>query len=214
MAVLLCLPLITPAQITYTTNEQGQISIRTGGFTNLDALMAVLKAELSANAPKSVGNFGATVLDYFTSFNPDLTNVFTSNKGYAYAGVDSIQGGDTSLANSLCIDYKVFGGLALDAITRNGGVSGTIMSQSAGAAFNLPVKDVNVAIFLHGGYDFHAKDTLDLSGAVTKKADRMYGEFGARAMKALGKQTFAGVSLSATLPQKEQIFSAFAGFVF
>lgn len=206
LATMFCLSVSHAA--TIVTNSDGTFSLSGGTFTNLDDLFAAYKSTLAASGTKEAG-FASTVLSYFTSFNPDLTNSFQSSKGYAYAGVDSLQGWNgITLANSIVIDYKIWGGLAVDAYTRNGGVSGTIISQSVGACFNLPIKDVNVAVFAHGGYDFNAVDTIE------KKADKFYGEIGIRAMKALTTHTFAGVSLSTILPGSRQSVGAFAGFNF
>lgn len=213
MTFLWLLTTALPAQTltTVTTNQAGQVIVSTT-LTNMDQLLAALKQEAVNNASAPVSSFATTVLGYFTSFNADLTNVFATGKGYAFAGVDSLQGGSQSLANSLVIDYRVFGGLALDTMTRNGGVSGTIMSQSLGLAYNLRVKDVNVCAFAHGGYDFTILDTdLDAAG---KAKSKLYGEFGVRAMKALTTHTFAGVGLSLIVPDSRQCFTAFAGFTF
>jgi hypothetical protein len=177
----------------------------------------------STNAiPTGENSFFQTALGYFTSFNTNLDGTFGAHRGMVFTGVDSIQGASQTLANTIGVSYEVWKpssapatnsqpapafssstggfGLALESVTRNGGVTGTIISQGAGIALDFDVHDVRVNGYVDGVYQF--------------QGDKLGGEIGLRIFKALGANTFAGVGIGEQFPGNHQIFSAFVGFVF
>ncbi len=206
-AALCVFALIPPARAAthVTTNDFGQIQVQTD-VTNLTQLLNDLGISIGATYSPAKSAV-QTAIGYFSSFNPELEGAFATNRGYAYAGVDSISGGNISLANSILIDYGIWKNVAVESLTRDGGVSGAIISQSAGLAINLPFHDVNVAGFIHGGYDFTVSDS-------DTGASKYYLEAGARVMKALSRNFYSGIGLSAKYPSKEKIVTAFGGFMF
>lgn len=161
------------------------------------------KAQLSTNS----GSFFDTALSYFTTFNTNLDSTFGNAKGTVWTGVDSIQGGTTHLANSLGLSYRVYNIVAIESITRNSGVAGTVVDQQFGFSLNFAVHDALLTAYGHMGYELDAP-----SGA--KIGDKVFGEIGLRVSKALTAHTFAGVGLGAQLPKNTQVFSAFMGITF
>ena len=151
--------------------------------------------------PADNGSFLGTVQSYFTAFNTNLDNTFGASKGSIWTGVDSIQGGTVSLANSIGVSYNLYKMVSAEGVIRNGGVTGTILSYQGGLGFNFLVHDVRLTAYADGGYGTSGKD-------------RTYGELGLRAQKALTEHTYAWVGVGAQLPANRQIFSAGVGFTF
>ncbi len=167
-------------------------------------------AQAQTNTPS--GSFLGTVQDYFTSFNTNYDATFGAERVTLWTGVDSIQGGATPLANQLGFAYDVYSStganglkttaVQLENVLRNSGVAGTVVSEQAGLGLSIIVHDVKLTAYADFGYDLQA----------TK--DKLYGEVGLRAFKALTEHTFAGVGIAAQVPANRQVLSVFAGFTF
>ncbi len=162
--------------------------------------------------PQSQGSFFNTVVGYFSSFNTNLDSTFGANRGAVWTGVDAIQGGPVSLANSLGVSYDLWrpsattntpGNLAvsLESVTRTGGVEGALISQQAGAGLSFIVHDTRLTLYGACG--------VNLSGN-----NNCFGEAGLRVTKALSDHTFAGVAAALQFPGNRQIFTALIGFTF
>jgi hypothetical protein len=172
----------------------------------LVACIPFLTSAQTAPPPPNNSSFFSSVTGYFSSFDTNNDTTFSANKGSVWTGVDSIQGGTTTLANALGIDYKLFGPVAVESVTRNSGIAGTLVSENIGFHLSFVVHDTELQLYASGGYDMET--------AVRKTGDRLFGEFGLRVRKALTTHTYAGVGIGAQVPANRQVFQAFAGFVF
>jgi hypothetical protein len=167
----------------------------------------------------TAGSFFGSVQSYFTSFNTNLDSTFSLERGEAWAGVDSIQGGAVPLANCFGLSYNVYsptpaGGtgpttgaplqISVESITRNSGVAGIVVSQAGGVGLSFIVHDAKLTLYADGVYNLTAK------GGDSK----LCAEIGLRAKKALTEHTFAFIGVGAQLPKNAQVFSAGAGFTF
>lgn len=161
--------------------------------------------------PANEASFFNDVLNYFSSFNTNLDSTFGTHRGTFFTGVDAIQGGNNNLANTIGIQYEVWKaspstntasqiGIELEAVTRNSGLAGTILSQGGGVGLDFDIHDVRVNGYVDGVYQF--------------QTDKIGAEFGVRIFKAIGANTFMGVGIAEQIPGNHQIFSAFVGFVF
>jgi len=177
----------------------------------VSALSAVnLLAQTNAPAPTlptSSGSFASSVQSYFTSFNTNLDSTFSTARGEFAVGVDSIQGGTVPLANSLRLSVNMPGtnwlsAFSLESVTRDGGVTGGIISEQVGLGINFVVHDAKLTLFADGGYNFD------------DAAHRGFAEVGVRVQKALTEHTFAGIGMGAILPGNSRVFTAFTGFTF
>jgi len=150
--------------------------------------------------PLDTGSFFSTATAYFTSFN---TNYNWKVRGEAAAGIASLQNGPANLANELRFGYNLgkSSNFSLEAVMRDSGIAGTILSGQFGAGVNFAVYDAKLTLYAHSGYHFH-------------ESDRWFGELGARVSKKMTRYTFAGVGLGAEIPRGGRIFTAFAGFTF
>src|SRR6185437_4841824 len=89
------------------------------------ALLATVSQAQSNNAPtppQNTGTFLTSLQDYFTAFNTNLDATFGASKLSLWTGVDSIQGGDASLANEVGLSYNLWKALAPEVVIRNSGV--------------------------------------------------------------------------------------------
>jgi len=168
--------------------------------------LVLLASAVAASAQTNSGSFFNTVSGYFTTFNPSLTNTFAA-KTTLWTGVDSQQGSGSSLANEIGASYNVYGPLSLESVTRDGGVSGTLVSEQFGLGLNFIVVDTRLTLYGDAGYK------LD-SPTGSKFQDNLYGEIGIRVAKALTEHTFAWVGIGAQFPTKAQVFEGGVGFTF
>jgi hypothetical protein len=162
-------------------------------------------AQTNPPPPASAQSFFSSVQNYFTAFNTNLDDTFQS-RGNFWTGVDSIQGGDTPLANALGLSYTLYKKIDAHSVTRTGGVAGGLISQQAGLGLSFVVHDARLTLYADAGYE--------LEGAHKSLSDRLYGEVGVRASKALTEHTYAGVGIGGQFPANRQVFSVFAGFTF
>ena len=187
------------------------------------ALALPARAQLATNGPagsppQNQTGFFNSVVGYFSAFNTNLDSTFGANRGTVWTGVDSVQGGTQTLANTIGLSYDLWrtsaGGsstngaglgniaLSLETVCRNGGITGTVISTGAGAGLGFVVHDVRLTAYVDGAYYF------------PKGGSQACVEFGLRAFKALSGHTFAGVGIGFQEPGARQIFSAFLGFTF
>jgi hypothetical protein len=192
--------------------------------TKLSSLIAVglcligLAASAQTNGPTgtvpaNTGTFLNTVQDYFTSFNTNLDGTFGLSKASLWTGVDSIQGGAVPLANELGVSYSLYKSLSAENVIRNSGVAGTLVSDQLGFGFNVIVHDARLTLYADGGYDIAASNTVNAKGK-TVHPDRLFGEVGIRAAKALTEHTYGWIGVGAQLPKNSQVFSAGIGVTF
>lgn len=175
------------------------------------ASFTVVNAQNNTNTipdppPSNTGNILDAGVRYFSTWNTNYESTFRDHKGSVWTGVGSVQGGQTPLVNEVGISrdiYKIFGA---EAVTRDSGVAGTIVSQQAGVNANFVVHDAKLMVYLDGGYNFQA--TRDPG------ASKFFGEFGLRFLKALTENTYAGVGFGNQVPDNVRILGAYAGFVF
>lgn len=163
--------------------------------------------------PASAGSFLGSLQGYFTSFNTNLDSTFGASKLSLWTGVDSIQGGDTALANEVGLSYNVWQALAPEVVIRNSGVAGTLQSFQGGIGLNFVVHDVRLTLYGDGGDDLALPTTKNAKGK-TVRGNPMYGEVGLRAQKALTAHTYAWTGIGAQLPRNSQVFSAGVGITF
>ena len=173
-------------------------------LTILALALVSLTAVAQTNTPG--GTFFNTVGQYFTSFNTNLAGTFQA-KTTLWTGVDSVQGGNSSLVNEIGLSYAIYGPLSLESITRDGGVAGTLVSQQVGFGANFVLIDTRLTAYADAGYRLDSPSTV-------KFRDNLYGEVGLRIAKALTEHTFAWVGLGVKVPQKEEVFEGGVGFTF
>lgn len=179
------------------------------GIIGIGLLTAALPPALAqtntAPVPTDEGSFLSTVGSYFTSFNTNLSTTFT-NKGAAWAGVDSNIGGGKAppVVNELGVSYAIAGAFAGEVVLRNGGVAGVVDSLQGGVDYSIVLVDTKLGAYLDGGYSWDNK--------------KAYGEIGVRVMKALTTHTFAyvnyGVQVTGTSGSPPQVIGGGVGFTF
>jgi hypothetical protein len=157
-----------------------------------------------------------TMLGYFTSLNPALSDCFGSNTFTLWTGAASVQGGVTPLVNLVGASYDLWrpkpantNSAAWTAISPefqidNSGVAGTVVSAQGGLGFGVGLCDVKATLYADALYQLPQGKTKGQAGA----------ELGLRVFKALGHNFFAGVGLAAQVPRNSQVLSAFAGATF
>jgi len=91
--------------------------------------------------------------------------------------------------------------LSLEVQGRDSGVAGSIVNAQAGLGLNYRYYDVKLTAYVDGGYNFMG-------------VNKMFGEIGLRAQKALTKNTYAGIGLGVLIPGGGRVIQAFTGFTF
>jgi hypothetical protein len=155
--------------------------------------------------PTGAPSFFNSVQNYFTTFNPELDSTFGEQKGEFAIGIDSIQGTGVNLANSLRLSYNIYKSVGVDAVVRDTGVSGLLVSAQVGPSLNFVVHDAKLSLYAHIGH--RQEEASD-------EPEKIYGEVGVRISKALTKHTFAGIGMGVQTPGSVRTFSAFTGFTF
>jgi hypothetical protein len=168
------------------------------------AVAPCLAQTAATNAPPSQGTFIQSVQTYFTVFNPSNSCCFTNSTLSFWVGADSVQGGAVPLANDIGGSFQFWKGLSAEAVARNAGVAGALLSGQGGLGLNLVLVDVRVTPYLDGGYNVYR--------AAGSRAAPWFGEAGVRVQKALTAHTYGWVGVGAQLPQNAQVFSAGVGF--
>ncbi len=174
------------------------------GLIALLAFSAVSVAQTNVNPPTV--SFIDSVQSFFSTFNTNLITFSGAKKGSFWTGVDSIQGAEIPLANSIGFGYRLHKIIDGECVIRNSGVAGTLTSSQVGVSANFVTYDAKFTVYIHEGYN--------LAGSEFDRKSRFYTEFGARVSKALTDNTFAGVGIGAQLPNNNQIVSVHAGFTF
>ncbi len=174
------------------------------GLSQFNSLLAQTDTN-TPPIPSGTGSFFDTAKNYFTSFNTNNDDTFGLAKGEVAVGIDSIQGGGATLANSVRVSYNAYKSVGVDAVVLDGGVAGTIIGYQVGPALNFVIHDAKLSLYGHAGYR---------QEKIANDPQQLYGEIGVRVSKALTAHTFAGVGVGVRLPNQERIFSAFTGFTF
>lgn len=165
-----------------TTNSAGQVSV----------------------APAS---FPSQVMSWVGNIDTN-SQTFTANRGSVWTGADYVQG--VTVANSFGLEYK-FGTnspWAVQSVTRNAGIAGTIVGQEVNIGYSLYHHyDLDLSALAGGGYTWP-------KAAITKGA---YGDVKLEIKKAMASRTFVGADIEEQLGghgQNAPIIGAFAGFTF
>lgn len=164
--------------------------------------------------PTGITDLGNTIIGYFVSFNTNFDSTFRDSSFDLWTGVSSVQNGDAPIVNDLGLSYDVWRpapstnspvstALSLENVIRDSGVAGSLISDQFGLGVSIKVHDVKLTGYLDGGYDFFEE------GARTR--DRIYGEVGLRAKKAISSHFYLGVGIGAQFPRNSRVFSAFTG---
>lgn len=164
-------------------------------------------ADTTAQPPvPTQSSFFQTAQSYFTSFNTNLDSTFGNQRGEFAIGVDAIQGGNAPLANSLRLSYDAWRAISVEAVVRDSGITGFLLSAQAGPALNFVIHDAKLTLYGHVG---HRQDEA------SDNPEKVFGEIGVRVQKALTEHTFAGVAMGVQFPgTSTRTFSAFTGFTF
>lgn len=181
VAALLATATTRAQTVTVTTNASGGQTFET-------------------NAP-SPQQFTATALNYFTSFNTNLASTFQNRHGSAWAGADYQSG--LNADSVIACDYNLWKIIAVEALVRNGGIAGTLVSAQGGVGVKLTVIDAEFSGWLDGGYSFYRN-----SGFVAAAAE---------AKKALTQNTFMGARLEEQFYSRKPeppLATVFCGFCF
>lgn len=183
----------------------------------LMALCGVVSAQTTNQPPSGLTDFGNTVFGYFTEFNTNLDTTFRDNRFELWIGVDAVQGNQAPLQNSIGLSYDVwrptpatnattYTAVGIEDEIRNTGVAGSVQSDQLGLNFSVIVHDVKLTGYLDGGYD--------LTENGVRFSNRLFGEVGLRARKAVGTHFYMGVGIGAQFPRNAQVLTAFTGATF
>ena len=166
-------------------------------------LLTLLGLSLTATAqtnqtpPATVGGFAGQVITWGTSFDTNSTTFL--HPGQFWTAVSS---GD-ALNNELGVSYKLLGGLAPEAIVRNGGVQGVLDSFQGGVGYSVRHWDFELRPYADAGYKFPDAEK------------KVFGEFGLRVSKAISTYGYVLVGYGVqTCHKGQQVFEAGAGFAF
>lgn len=181
----------------------------------LVALLALPAVAQTNSPPTGIADLGNTVMGYFTAFNTSLDSTFGASTFDLWTGVASVQNGDSPIENELGLSYDVWRSSATNTVAtrisledaiRDSGLAGSLISDQAGLGFSIVVHDVKLTAYLDGGYNFFR--------TASKFEDRLFGEVGIRAKKALGSHFYSGIGLGAQFPRNSRVFEAFVGATF
>lgn len=135
--------------------------------------------------PATAQGFADTILSYFSSYSA-LQTFQTNDMVDVWTGAEYVNGANTAVELGVSFNTPLTLGpvrVGIESVTRNApGIAQAIYTQEAGINGQYVVHDVKVVGFLDGGYDTQAK-----GGTVS---------FGARILKALTENTYAGLSIS------------------
>ena len=184
------------------------------------ALIAAIALPLFTHAqtnqvPSSASNAFQTIFDWFTAVNPELDGVFTNTSAMLWSGIDSVQGANSTLQNEIGLSYQ-FGKsfpISLEAVTRNGGVAGVVISQGIGLDLSWNIRDMRFSAYADGVY-YLADNEVPGNVPNPKFKDKIAGEVGLRVFKAMGKFTYGYVLIGAQFPTSRQVLGAGIGIRF
>jgi hypothetical protein len=132
-------------------------------------LFALLALPLAAqtNTPQS---FFTTATSWLTSQDTNSTT-FLSDTVDLWAGADYQSG--VAMDANFGAEVPIYKSIAVESVTRNAGIAGTIVSQQAGLCFNIVHYDIKFLAGLDFGYSFVQKDEfvapfLQLEKAMTQ----------------------------------------------
>lgn len=172
----------------------------------LIGLVAVHAQDTNNVPPATPQSFFGTVQQYFTSAN---TN-FDLSQGKAELWTSMAYQSGLNFAADLGLRYRLSkpgaaSGFAVESVTRNASIAGTIVSQQVGVSYCLYNHDIEISGGIDGGYDFQKS-----SGLFTVFLD---------ARKALTENTFAGLRLGYETDLKNAkaeppVLSVIVGFKF
>ena len=190
IAAIFC-SLACEAQTNYTP-PAGYTLVPNGALSTNNAELiafpvgASVPAAPAASAPaNSIQSFGATALQYFTTFNPALTNAFSTNQPYeAWIGASYqtgvFLGGQVGLGGQPL--QGTLHGLTLRNVATLAPVVGTLADEEFDLGYSITHVDTRLTVFagLHDDIQNH---------------NSLQGAFGVEVQKALTDNTFAGIYL-------------------
>jgi len=160
---------------------------------------------ISTNAPQQ---FYTTVFEYFTSFDTNLLAFQTNYHGCAWAGADYQSG--VNVASSVGLEYGLYKSVAVESVTRNAAIAGTILSQQIDVGLSYTLFDTQLSG--GAGLDYNFAD-------VGSTRQGINAVIFAEAKKAMTQTTFAGLRLECDMPFRKTaapvpVLSVFVGFKF
>lgn len=165
------------------------------------------QAQTNSNTSPTEQTFLQSFEGYFGSFNTNNASTFGTNDTFdVWTGAEYVNNQNT--AASLGISWNAFKvsqeTIGLESVTRNAGINGVILSQSAGVNLQKVYVDTKFEAYVDGGYDFSLKKPV--------------AEVGARVFKALTANTYAGIGIGERFGSGQvssfPVLSVFAGFKF
>lgn len=193
LLLLPCLSLLLLSQVNAATTS------------NSPAPSGTILAPVSSPAvPTDNSSFASSVGAYFTSLNPDLASTFGANPGTFWVGVVSAQGQSIPIQNEIGISYAVYKALSVEAVERDGGVTGGIISAGAGLNLSAVVVDTKLTL----AADFVRDVAKEVKGQMND------AEISIRAAKALTTHTFAQIQFTVRPVSGVRFFGASTGFTF
>lgn len=205
MKALLLLPLLALSCAGAVT-----VTVSTNLVPVVTTTTTVLTTNTAPAPPGSAMGFLSDVGNWLSSFNHELSGVFTNDHALLWVGVDSIQGGSQTLVNEIGLAFEPLPSrvLSVEALTRNGGTAGVIVSGQVGLSVNWNIHDVRISLYGDAGYYLEDQFT----GLV--KDDPLFGEVGIRAFKAIGQYTFMTLGMGFQFPVAHTVFMGGIGIRF
>lgn len=153
-------------------------------FTGLLAAAGLCRAQTNTPPPQQ---FYQTVFGYFSSFNTNLSDTFSTDTVDISAGADTVD--NANMAASFTVEVLPFrsssnvlaSGLSIESVTRNATVAGILVSEQGGIGWSATHIDTRVTGYVDFGRRFDTSQN--------------YFAPGLRVKKALTDNTFAGVGL-------------------
>ncbi len=186
---------------TDTTNSSGAVVTTTVTVTT----------NTTPAPPSTPTSFLADVGTWLSHWDPALEGVFENDNGLLWVSVDSVTGGSQTLVNEIGLAVELSKKshlVSLEALTRNGGTAGVVVSGQGGVSVNWNPHDMRLSLYLDGGWYFEDQFTDKV------KDDALFGECGLRAFKGLGANTFVTLGMGFQFPHDRRVFSGGAGIRF
>lgn len=164
---------VNGSQFTQSTNSNGQIVLT-------PSVGSALPTGSSSPAP-TLQSFGTSFVNYFSSFNANLTNTFSTNQPYQVWLGASYQSG-VFLGGLIGFEAQPFSGcrgLTLREVSTLAPTVGTLAGEEFDIGYSISYVDTRLTAFTGAHYDI--------------VGDSMQAAFGIEVEKALTQNTFAGL---------------------
>lgn len=149
-------------------------------LTSLTLCLTARADDATNSIPQSIADVSGSVTKWVTSFDTNSTT-FSGTKLDLWTAMNYQKGINTSA--EVGISYDVYKPVAVEAVFRNIGVGGDLLSYSGGASYNFYKYDVKISGYVDVGNNQYDQ--------------RMFVEIGGRIKKALTAHsyTFIGIGL-------------------